>query len=97
VSVTSELSTEKRFIGRAFGSEIVDIDAGEFLECEFRGTTLRYSGGEPPRIIRCKFSDTRFAMEGAAARTVAFLQAMASTRSGVQHVVREMFAVLFAN
>lgn len=88
---------QRRFVQQAFGAEIVDIDGAEFLECEFRGTTLRYGGGEVPRIIRCRFSDTRFAVEGAAARTLTFLQAMASAGSGVQQVVREMFAALFAN
>jgi hypothetical protein len=90
-------SAERRFVGQAFGREIVDIDGAEFLECEFRSTTLRYSGGEVPHIMRCRFSDTRFAMEGPAARTLAFLRAMASPGSGVQRVVRETFATVFAN
>jgi hypothetical protein len=88
---------ERRFVHKAFGGEIVDIDGAEFIECEFRGTTLRYSGGEVPRIITCTFSDTRLAVEGAAARTVAFLKSMASPGSGVQKVVREAFAAVFAN
>jgi hypothetical protein len=90
-------STERRFVRRAFGAEIVDIDGAEFLECEFHGTTLRYTGGEAPHIIKCSFSDARFAVEGAAARTLTFLRAMASPGSGVQQVVRETFAAVFAN
>jgi hypothetical protein len=90
-------SAERRFVCRAFGREIVDIDGAEFLQCEFRGTTLRYSGGEVPHIKRCRFFDSRFAMEGPAARTVAFLRAMASPGSGVQQVVRETFVAVFAN
>jgi hypothetical protein len=83
---------ERHFVRRVFGADIVDIDGAEFIECRFRGTTLRYSGGELPRIIRCSFSDAHFAADGAAAKTVAFLKAMASTDSGLQDVVRETFA-----
>jgi hypothetical protein len=86
-----------RFARRAFEAEIVDLDGAEFLECQFRGTTLRYSGGEVPRIIRCSFSEARFAVDGAAARTVALLKAMASRGSGLQDVVRETFGVLFGS
>jgi hypothetical protein len=90
-------SAQKRFVRRAFGKEIVDIDGAEFLECEFRGTTLRYSGGEVPRIIRCSFFDMRFAVEGAAARTLALLKGMAAPGSGVQQVVRETFGTVFSS
>ena len=96
-SAKPERSVQKRFVRKAFGGEIVDVDGAEFIECEFRGTTLRYGGGEVPRIIKCSFFGTRFAVEGAAARTVTFLRAMASPGSGVQQVVREIFATLFAN
>lgn len=86
-----------RFVQRAFGSEIVHLDGAEFLECKFRGTTLRYSGGEVPRIIGCSFSEAHFAVDGPAARTLALLKAMASPGSGLQDVVRETFSALFAS
>jgi hypothetical protein len=90
-------SAQKRFVRQAFGREVVDIDGAEFLECEFRGTTLRYSGGEVPRIVRCSFFDMRFAVEGAAARTLTLLKGMAASGSGVQQVVRETFGTVFAS
>ena len=86
-----------RFVRRAFGAEIVDLDGAEFIECRFRGTTLRYSGGVVPRIIGCSFSQARFAVDGAAARTLTLLKAMASPGSGLQDVVRETFGALFAS
>jgi hypothetical protein len=87
----------KRFVRQAFGAGIVDLDGAEFIECKFRGTTLRYSGGEVPRIIGCSFSEARFAVDGAAARTLALLKAMASSGSGLQDVVRETFGTLFSS
>jgi hypothetical protein len=86
-----------RFVRRSFGAEIIDLDGAEFVECKFRGTTLRYSGGEVPRIIGCSFSEARFAVDGAAARTLALLRAMASRGSGLQDVVRETFGALFGS
>lgn len=88
---------QSRFVRRSFGAEIVDLDGVEFIECKFRGTTLRYSGGEVPRIIGCSFSEARFAVDGPAARTLALLKAMASPGSGLQEVVRETFGALFAS
>ncbi len=88
---------ESRFVARVFGTELVDLDGGEFIDCQFRGTTVRYSGGAVPRIVGCSFSETRFVVDGAAARTVELLKAMASPRSGMQRVVRETFPAVFAN
>ena len=88
---------KNRFVRRSFGAEIVDLDGVEFVECKFRGTTLRYRGGEVPRIIGCSFSKARFTVDGPAARTLALLQAMASPGSGLQEVVRESFGALFAS
>lgn len=88
---------ESRFVERVFGNELVDLDGGEFIDCQFRGTTIRYSGGAVPRIVGCSFSETRFIVDGPAARTVELLQAMASPRSGLQRVVRDTFAAVFAH
>ena len=74
-SAEPQRSVQRRFVRKAFGREIVDIDGAEFIECEFRSTTLRYGGGEVPRIIK----------------------ATSSPGSGVQQVVRETFAAVFAN
>lgn len=92
-----QVERKHRFVRRSFGAEIVDLDGAEFLECKFRGTTLRYNGGEVPRIVRCSFSDARFTVDGPAARTLALLKAMALPGSGLQQVVRETFGALFAS
>jgi hypothetical protein len=50
-----------------------------------------------PRIVGCSFSEAPFTADGAAARTVAFLKAMASAGSGLQTVVRETFKAVFCH
>ena len=86
-----------RHTNRQFGTEVVDLDGSEFVDCAFVGTTLRYSGGEPPVIVGCSFQQARFVWDGPAARTVGFLQAMSKPESGLRSVVQETFGSLFAN
>jgi hypothetical protein len=99
VNTIAELPTggQRRFVRQAFGAEVVELDGAEFLQCQFRGTTLRYTGGEMPRIKDCSFFGARFAAAGAAASTVALFKAMASPGSGLQDVVRETFGAIFGN
>jgi hypothetical protein len=87
----------RRFVDQEFDRGVVDLDGAEFVNCRFRGTTIRYSGGELPRIIGCSFFNARFAVDGAAARTLQLLSAMSLPGSGLQAVVRETFGALFAN
>ena len=86
-----------RYKDKKFGAGIVDLDGHEFVGCAFNGTTLRYSGGEPPCLDGCAFRNVRFVMDGAASRTLALLKAMAAPGSGMQAVVRETFGAMFAN
>jgi len=87
----------RRFVDQDFGPAVVDLDGAEFVNCRFRGTTVRYSGGELPRIVGCSFVNARFTVDGAAARTLQLLSAMSSPGSGLQAVIRETFGALFAN
>ena len=69
----------------------VELDGNEFDNCTFSGASLIYRGGTPPRLSGCSFTDFKFEFQGAAANTVAFLQAMATANSGLQSVVRDTF------
>ncbi|MCH9053057.1 MAG: hypothetical protein IIA72_18680 [Proteobacteria bacterium] len=69
----------------------VELDGNEFDNCKFSGASLIYRGGTPPSLNGCHFTNIRFEFQGAAANTVAFLQAMAAPNSGLQNVVRDTF------
>ena len=78
-------------------TETVTLDGNEFDICIFDGCSLVYRGGPPPILNDCQFAGTRFQFEGAAANTVAFVQAMAAPGSGLQSVVRDTFPALGAH
>ena len=78
-------------------SGTVNLDGEEFVNCTFDRATLVYVGGEPPTLKDCNFAAFTFEFQGSAARTVLFLQAMASPNSGLQRVIRETFPALGAN
>lgn len=73
------------------------IDGGSFERCTFKRAVLVYGGGIPPRIAACSFVDTTFEFQGAAGRTLAFLQAMAAPSSGLSAVFKASFARLFGH
>ena len=96
VDATINRSDERRrFVNQAFGREIVDLDGVEFVACKFCGTTLRYSGGEVPRIVGCSFSEAQ--VDGPAERTLNLLKAMSLPRTGLRGIVGETFGSLFGN
>ncbi len=82
--------------GKIF-ADAVKLDGNEFIDCTFENCTLVYSGGLPPLITRCDFKSFTFEFRGHAANTVAFLQAMASPKSGFQSVIRKTFPALHAH
>ncbi len=75
----------------------VDLDRNDFDTCTFSEALLIYSGGTPPSLNGCNFTNVKFEFRGAASNTVAFLQAMASPNSGLQGIVRDTFAGLMAH
>lgn len=87
----------KSYRGKTFENCIVDLDGTEFIECSFRRSVVRYSGGELPAMVQCSFFETTFSVDQAAARTVKFLKAMSSPGSGLQAVVRETFGAIFGH
>jgi hypothetical protein len=73
------------------------IDGGSFERCTFQRAILVYGGGIPPRLSGCSFIETTFEFQGAAGRTLAFLQAMAAPSSGLSKVFKASFARIFGH
>jgi hypothetical protein len=75
----------------------VSLDNRSFERCRFRSAVLVYGGGIPPRLSDCVFERASFEFSGAASRTLAFLQAMSDTRSGLRGMVKASFPALFGH
>lgn len=82
------------FIGTEFVGERLPLDGIEYNGCRFDRCTLVYAGGELPKLIDCEMTDTPFAFEGPAARTVEFLQAITNVPGG-DLIIRATFPKLF--
>ena len=66
-----------KFLDSQFSNATQDLDGNEFDRCTFHDSTLVYSGGDPPTIMNCQFSNTcRWEFRGAAERTVGFMRAI---------------------
>jgi hypothetical protein len=76
-----------RYVAKPFSGE-VELDGHEFIDCDFRGATLVFSGGKPPTISGCELAGSKFEFRGAAANTLSVLQGMSQRDSGLQAVVR---------
>lgn len=75
----------------------VILDNANFEHCRFQGAALVYRGGVPPTVRNCTFENVSFEFEGAAGRTLALLQAMSSTSSGLRSVFKASFPKMFGN
>ena len=73
------------------------LDNVHFEHCQFKGAVLVYRGGLPPAVRNCTFENVSFEFEGAAGRTLALLQAMSSTSSGLREVVKASFPRIFGH
>ncbi len=60
----------------AFKDETVALDNNTYDECEFVNCKFEYSGGKPPVMVSCNFSDSSFTFTGQAADTISFMKAM---------------------
>lgn len=58
---------------RTFTDETVSLDGNEFIACTFTRCELVFSGGIPPKIVRSKHINSRFAFDKSAANTISFL------------------------
>jgi hypothetical protein len=94
-------ATEPDAAPRAFADQAISgrvvLDNTSFQRCKFRRATLIYAGGVPPQIRDCAFEEVAFEFQGAAGRTLAFLQAMATPASGLREVVRATFVKVFGH
>lgn len=59
-----------------FESQRVDLDGNEYERCTFRSCELVYSGGVPPVLVDNTMSGCQWQFDGAAGRTIAFMQAL---------------------
>jgi hypothetical protein len=64
------------FADSTFTDSTLVLDENEYTGCTFTRCILVYRGGDL-RLVRNTFHDCRWSFDGAAARTVALLQALA--------------------
>ena len=83
--------TEQELSGRVL------LDGGTFERCRFKNAALIYIGGVAPTLVGCSFFNVSFEFKGAAGRTVAFLQAISSPRSGLSGLFKATFPRLFSH
>lgn len=63
------------------------VDGNTYFDCLFNGARLIYEGGVPPGFSNCTFTDSNFAFQEAAGRTLAFLRAMSPVATNMRPVV----------
>jgi hypothetical protein len=54
----------------------VPLDNNEFVECQFEGCTMEFSGLGPVSMVGCKFTNVRWVFLGAAQNTLNFLHGL---------------------
>jgi hypothetical protein len=86
----------RRFSGQRLTGDVV-LDNTTFESCAFKNARLVYFGGPLPSIRDCAFDGVSFRFDGAAGRTLAFLQAMTSSSSGFKDVFKASFPRLFGH
>lgn len=84
-----------RFENKVFSDKKEHVDGNSYNGCTFIKVEIVYSGGEPPSFTKCSFDGVKFAFEGAAGRTTAFIQALSRPESGFREIVKQTFPSLF--
>jgi hypothetical protein len=85
-----------RFKDKVFRNCEQKVDGHQFEGCRFEDVTLLYYGtSETVSISGCEFVRSGFEFRGNAAKTLAFLKAMANPASGMQDLVIQAFPELF--
>ena len=70
----------------------VVLDGNKFLRCHFRDTTLVFSARASVSLTDCDFERVTWALEGPAARTLAFLHGVYhGAGDGGRHVIEHAF------
>lgn len=70
------------------------LDAADFTDVVFRDATLVYSGGRPPRFLRCGFDRATFSFEGPAGNTLQLLKNMAPATTHMRPIVQGLLPEL---
>jgi hypothetical protein len=74
--------------GAKFANETLQVDAREFINCEFRQCSLIYSGGEPFSIAQSDLHASDVVFNGAAENTLNTLYVLYHT--GMRAFVEEL-------
>lgn len=82
------------FKDKDFENTVVNLDDNTFKNCKIKNCQIVYGGGPLPSLIDCSFIDSTFMFDGAASRTLAFMQIL--TKSGAENVVKQIFDSIFA-
>jgi hypothetical protein len=59
-----------------FSDQRVQVDGNEYIGCRFENCELSYAASAGVGLVDCTFINVKWRMEGAAARTMKFLQAI---------------------
>jgi hypothetical protein len=70
--------------------DLVEVDDGTFIDCEFRWAVLLYGGGGHPKFENCTFGDISWQFEGPALRTIQILQLMGASAEG-HELIKDLF------
>jgi hypothetical protein len=57
-----------------YRNTLVQLDNNEFIDCEFEGCKMEYSGLGPVSLVGCKFTNVSWVFVGAAQNTLNFLR-----------------------
>ena len=82
-----------KIAAKNFKGSKVRLDGTLFEACSFDGCTLVYAGGELPQFIGCSFNSVQFVLDGAAARSAAYIRM--TFKAGAGNVVRDWLPELF--
>lgn len=82
-----------KIASQTFKGTRVKLDGTQFEACYFDACTLVYAGGELPQFTGCSFNNTQFVLDGAAARSAAYIRM--TFKAGAIHAVRDWLPELF--
>ncbi|WP_428312183.1 hypothetical protein [Hydrocarboniphaga sp.] len=82
-----------KIAAQTFKGSKVKLDGTLFEDCAFEGCTLVYAGGELPQFVGCSFNNIQFVLDGAAARSAAYIRM--TYKAGAANVVRDWLPELF--
>ena len=74
-----------------FEAKTLVIDARDWINCTFSRCKLVYKGNKPPSFQNCNFWGNEFVFDGPAGNTLAFLQSISKSDSGLQSIFMQLF------